>query len=268
MTSAGVAIHTALLEPKPVDTFLVAGGHGVDACRADDATLELIRRQAAVAKRVGSICTGALLLAQAGLLHGRKATTHWAYCDKLAREFPSVRVVSDAVFVIDEPVWTSAGVLAGVDMAMAMVERDLGRRMADYTARALVAPRRRVVGEPQISPQLSAEETEVRRIRQLMEWIAAHPGEDLSTTALADRVALSTRSLYRYFQHEVGQTPAAFVERVRVAAAQRLLMKTDHALERVARQSGFTSMVALRRAFVRMLGVTPKRYRQDLAPPP
>lgn len=264
VSSSGVVLTTAAGKPDPVDTFLVAGGFGSDAAISDAALIAFVRRQSRLARRTGSICTGAFLLARAGILNGRKATTHWNYCARLAREFPKVRVRPDAVYTEDGKIWTSAGVLAGVDLALALVERDLGRMTADYTARALVAPARRSLGEPQISPRLIAQEAETGRIRDLMEWIADNPAADLSPAALARRAALSTRSLHRHFQSEAHMTPAAFVEAARVAAARRLLAKTGKAGEQVARAAGFGTLATMRRAFVRVLGQTPARYRREL----
>ncbi len=264
ITSAGVVLVTDKASLKAVDTFLVAGGFGSDAATADAKLVKFVRDQSRMAGRTGSVCTGAFLLAQAGLLNGRKATTHWNYCARLAREYPKLKLKADAVYTEDAKVWTSAGVLAGVDLALAMVERDLGRAVADYTARTLVAPTRRSLGESQISPQLVAQEAEIGRIRKLMEWIAGHPAEDLSPPALAKRAALSKRSLHRHFQSEARMTPAAFVETARVAAARRLLAKTTKATEQVARAAGFGTLATMRRAFVRVLGVTPVQFRREL----
>jgi transcriptional regulator GlxA family with amidase domain len=264
ITSAGVVLSTDKANLKTVDTFLVAGGFGSDAATADARLVKFVRDQSRLAGRTGSVCTGAFLLAQAGLLNGRKATTHWNYCARLSREFPKIKLKADVVYTEDVKVWTSAGVLAGVDLALAMVERDLGRSVAAYTARALVAPARRGLGESQISPQLIAQEAEIGRIRTLMEWIAAHPAEDLSPAALAKRAALSKRSLHRHFQTEAHMTPAAFVESARVAAARRLLAKTTKAAEQVARSAGFGTLATMRRAFMRVLGVTPAQFRRDL----
>jgi transcriptional regulator GlxA family with amidase domain len=264
-TTAGVALETAKAKPEPVDTLLVAGGFGAETVMHDEALMKWIRSQALLARRTGSICTGAFLLAKAGLLKGRKATTHWNHCAEFARLFPDVTINADALYVEDRKVWTSAGVLAGVDLALAMVERDMGQLVANVTARALVAAAHRAQGEPQISPQLIAQQSEAGRIRRLMEWIAANPAKDLSPAALAKRAALSKRSLHRHFQSEVGQTPAEFVERSRVAAARRLLTRTDRGVEQIADAVGFGSLSTMRRAFIRVVGVTPAQFRRGLA---
>lgn len=264
-SSASVTLDTARASLAPVDTFIVAGGFGADAARGDGALIDFIRRQAGLSRRTGSVCTGAFLLAEAGLLDGRRATTHWAWCEEFARDFPKVTVDADAVYTEDGPVWTSAGVLAGVDMSMAMIERDLGARMAQYTARALVAVSRRSSGEPQISARLAAQEVDGARIRRLMEWIMDNPSADLSTQALAGRACLSVRSLQRHFSAEAGETPAVFVERARVEFARRLLATTDMKLDAVAVRSGFASVSTMQRAFARLLGQPPGRFRSTLA---
>ncbi len=264
-TSADVVIETARALVSPVDTFLVAGGFGAESAQGEKALLDYIRAEAPMARRAGSVCTGAFVLAATGLLDGRRATTHWAWRDAFTAAFPKVSLEPDAVYVEDGKYWTSAGVLAGVDMAMAMVERDLGLKMADYTARALVAESRRARGEPQISARLDAQAIEGARIRRLMEWIANNPGEDLSAVALAGRACMSIRSLQRHFAAEARETPAAFVERTRVESARRLLVTSDAKLDAVAAQAGFTSLSAMQRAFLRVIGLPPSQYRQRMA---
>ncbi len=264
-TSADATLETQPARPEDVDTFLISGGYGVDQARAHGDLIEYVRAQAARSRRTGSICTGAFILAQAGLLDGRQATTHWNWRQALAKEFPRIILAPDAVFVEDAPIWTSAGVLAGVDMALAMIEQDIGHGMASYTARALVAPQRRAPGAPQIGAQLQAQELELGRIRELMEWIAENPRADLSTSALAERACLSVRSLHRHFAHQTGVTPAAFVEDARIEAASRALTGTDMPLERVRAASGFRSLSAMKRAFARKYGVSPTQYRRGFA---
>lgn len=262
MTSAGVAMTSQPADVRDVDTLLIPGAHGSNLPRHQVALLDWIVAQSARAKRIGSIGTGSIILAQTGLLSGRRVTTHWAYAKEMALEFPDTCVVAGAVNVVDEPIWTSGGVLASVDMALAMVEADLGTRMADYVARRMVAKARRLPGEAQISAQILAQEPEIGRLRKLMEWIAENPTADLSVEALAERAALSRRCLERRFKRETRLTPAEFVERTRIDEARRLLARTDNTLERVAAAAGFNSLSTMRRAFIRALGITPSEYRR------
>jgi len=264
MTSGALTMGTGCADLQEVNTLLIPGAHGTNLPRNDSALLAWILAQSEKAQRIGAIGTGSLILAQTGLLSGRRVTTHWAYVDELAREYPDLSVVMDAVYVTDGPYWTSAGILAGIDMAMAMVEADLGRRMADYVARRMVAKSRRTLGEVQFSAQLQAQEVEVGPIRRLMEWIADNPSADLSVDALAERAALSRRGLHRHFKRETQLTPADFVERARVNEARRLLARTDQSLKRVADAAGFNSLIAMRRAFIRSIGITPAQYRKML----
>lgn len=245
----------------PVDTLLVAGGAGVWEAAGDEALLGWLRRAAAGVRRVGSVCTGAFLLAAAGLLDGRKATTHWRWCDKLAQDYPKVAVDPDPIFVRDGPIATSAGVTAGMDLALAMVEEDLGRASALAIARHLVLFVRRPGGQSQFSPLLELHAADRRGVRDLQEWIAGHLADDLSVEALAERAHMSPRNFARVFRKQVGSTPARFVERLRVDAARRSLEETDHGLERVARESGFGGADAMRRSFLRVVRVAPHDYR-------
>lgn len=265
-TSAGISIETAVADIRDTDTLLIPGASRPNLPLGDQAMIDWIVTQAARARRVGAIGSGSLVLAKTGLLAERRVTTHWAYVEEMAREFPDIRVAADAVYAVDGPFWTCAGVLAGVDMAMAMVEADLGRRIADYVARRMVAKSRRTLGEAQFSVQLQAQEAEIGRIRKLMEWIADNPGEDLSVGALAQRAALSRRSLQRHFKRETKLTPAEFVERARVHEARRLIARTDQSLDHVAAATGFGSLIAMRRAFLRSVGLTPSQYRRNVAP--
>lgn len=245
----------------PIDTLIVVGGPGVQTHREDAALVRGLARLAGRARRVASVCTGAWLLAEAGLLDGRRATTHWAACDDLAARFPEVRLEADRLFVEDGPVWTSAGVTAGMDLALAFVERDLGRDVALATARWLVMFVQRSGGQSQFSAQLSAQLAERDVLRELQAWIAEHPEADLSVPTLARRAAMSPRHFARVFRAQVGQTPAEYVERTRVEVARRLLERTGLDLGEVAAACGLVSPPRLRRAFVRQLGVAPSDYR-------
>lgn len=246
----------------PLDTLLVAGGFGVEAALADGETVPALRRLARRARRVASVCTGAFLLAEAGLLEGRRATTHWAYCDELARRYPSIRVERDPIFVRDGRVYTSAGVTAGMDLALALVEEDLGKDVALQVARWLVMFLKRPGGQSQFSAQLDMQLADRAPLKELQAWIADHPAEDLSVEALARRAAMSPRNFARVFAREVGATPARFVEKVRVEAARRRLEETDLGVDAVAAACGFGGAETMRRAFLRELRVNPADYRR------
>lgn len=263
-TSIGSSLDTSPFEPAPVDTFLLPGGADVaiDAVRRNAALLQRIRDQADISVRVGAMGPGALILAEAGLLRGRRIATHWTDSSRWT-SFQGVQFVADA-FTVDGKYWTSGGMLSGADLALAMVERDLGRAIADKTARHLVAEIRRSPGEPQLSPRLEAHDPERNRIRKLMQWIVENPDADLSTEALAQRANLSVRSLHRHFAAETGGTPARFVERARVQSALRQLARTDASLDAIAAGSGFGSRTTMQRVFARVLHVTPSQYRRRL----
>jgi transcriptional regulator GlxA family with amidase domain len=245
----------------PIDTLLIAGGTGVLAAVEDERLVRWVRRSAGRASRVASVCTGAFMLARAGLLDGRRAATHWASAGELARRHPAVRVDPDAIFVRDGDVWTSAGVTAGMDLALALVEEDLGRRAALEVARWLVVFVRRPGGQSQFSSHLRAQAAEREPLRELQEWMAAHLESDLSIPALAVRACMSERNFARAFGREVGMTPAAYVEALRVDHARVRLETTGQKLEAVATDCGFGTVETMRRAFNRRLGVGPAAYR-------
>jgi transcriptional regulator GlxA family with amidase domain len=210
---------------------------------------------------VVGLCTGSFVLAEAGLLDGRSATTHWAFCDELARRFPGVKVQPDPIYVRDGGVYTSAGATAGLDLVLALVEEDLGRRVALTVAQWMVVFLKRPGGQSQFSVQLSTQMAGRQPLRDMQAWVLDHPGADLSVEALARRVNMSPRNFFRVFVREVGMTPGRFVERVRVEAARRLLEETSRGVPDVATASGFGSQEAMRVAFRRALGVSPKGYR-------
>jgi transcriptional regulator GlxA family with amidase domain len=249
------------IDPASIDTLLISGGVGSPAASRDPALLEWIRGAAPQARRAGSVCTGAFLLASAGLLDGRRATTHWALCAELARAFPSVKVEPDAIFVHDRGVWSSAGITAGMDLALAMVEVDLGRAAALEVARVHVMFLKRPGGQSQFSSHLAAQMAGEGPLADLIAWVVEHPGADLRAEALARRAKMSLRTFARAFSRELGTTPADFVERVRVEAARRWLEESDEPVEGVASRSGFGDPERMRRAFLRRLGVPPKSYR-------
>ncbi len=242
------------------DTLVVVGGGGAIASR-DRGISRWIRRKAVRARRVASICTGAFLLAEAGLLDGRRATTHWKYAQELATRFPKVAVDPDPIFVRDGNIYTSAGVTAGMDLALALVEEDCGSAMALRVARMLVLFLRRPGGQAQFSGALAAQACDVKPLRELAVWIADNLGLDLSVRVLAARVAMSERNFARVFRQQFGVTPARYVERLRLEAARRELELGDKGMDDVAHAAGFGSTAMLRRALTRRHGINPRAYR-------
>jgi transcriptional regulator GlxA family with amidase domain len=248
---------------EPLDTLVVAGGRGVRDAEHDPDLLAWLEAAAQRSRRVTSVCTGAFLLARAGLLDGRRATTHWASCERLARRHPLVEVDPDPIFIRDGNVATSAGVTAGMDLALALVEEDLGADVAVEVARRLVLFARRPGGQAQFSVQLAAQAQAAPTppVRDLQAYIAEHLDADLSAPALADRAHVSQRTLARAFARDLGMTPAAYVERVRVEQARTRLEAGAAPLAAVARACGFGTAETMRRAFHRRLGVSPADYR-------
>jgi len=250
------------VDPSEIDTLIVAGGIGTRAAVRDEALIGSISRLADGARRTAGVCTGALLLAEAGLLDGRRATTHWGFCEQLARHYPAITVEPDPIFIRDGDVLTSAGVTAGMDLALALAEEDHGSEVALQTARMLVVYARRPGGQSQFSVQLAHQATEKEAWRDLQAWIAEHPDADLSVGALAGRMHLSERQLSRVFRRELGATPADYVEQVRVERARHLLEGGDTPLEQVARGCGFAGAEVMRRAFQRRVRTSPSEYRK------
>jgi transcriptional regulator GlxA family with amidase domain len=264
-TSSGLALATEDAETAlrpPVDTLIVAGGEGSRAAVRDDALVALLRLAAPRARRVASVCTGAFLLAGAGLLDGRRAVTHWASCDALSRLHPGVQVERDPIYVRDGNVYTSAGVTAGMDLALALVEEDLGHEVALTVARWLVLFLHRPGNQSQFSTHLSAQLADHQAIRELQGWMAGHLAADLSVEALAERAAMSPRNFARCFRREVGTTPARYVETLRLEAARRRLEESRQPIEGVAAGCGFGTAETMRRAFIRALGTGPAEYRR------
>jgi transcriptional regulator GlxA family with amidase domain len=245
----------------PLDTFVVAGGVGTVDVVQDSTVIEAVRRLAPQTRRMSSVCTGAFVLAEAGLLDGRRATTHWGSCDLLARRYPAVHVDPDPIFVRDANTWTSAGVTAGIDMALAMVEDDLGREAALAVARRFVVFLKRPGGQSQFSALLAGQFAEQPPLRDLQVWVAEHLADDLTVEHLAAQVAMSPRNFSRAFRREVGVTPARFVERVRVEAARRRLEDSLASVDEIAVACGFGTAETMRRTFLRVLRVTPSDYR-------
>jgi len=249
-------------ELKALDLFLVSGGQGSRVLEHDERVLTFIRRASAAASRTASICTGAILLAAAGVLDGKRATTHWAYAGKLARDYPKVTVDDDAIFVHDGDVWTSAGVTAGMDLALALVEHDLSREMALALARQHVMYLMRPGGQSQFSAQLAAQAVSDESIARVCSFIIENPREVLNVPQLASVARMSERTFARRFTQKAAMTPALFVERARLDEARRRLNESDLPLERIADEAGFGVSERMRRAFIRHLGVTPNRYRE------
>ncbi|MFF7039296.1 GlxA family transcriptional regulator [Streptomyces massasporeus] len=246
------------------DILLVPGGPG--SLRPDPRLVDWVRERGPRAARLVSVCTGAAVLAGAGLLDGRRATTHWAYCERIAREHPAVEIDPDPVYVRDGHISTSAGVTAGIDLALALVEEDLGRDAALTIARHLVVFLRRPGNQAQFSAQLAAQTAHREPLREVQRWITDHPDADLSVDTLADRARLSPRHFARAFRAETGMTPGRYVDRVRLEHARRLLEDTVDGVEEIARTSGYGTPEAMRRAFVRTLGTPPAEYRRRFRP--
>jgi len=266
-TSSGLGLVAAPLPPAgaPVDTLVIAGGSGVRAAASDASLVDWVRRRAGAARRVASVCTGAFLLSATGVLDGRRATTHWSVCADLAREYPAVRVEPDPIFINDGPVWTSAGVTAGIDLALALVEEDLGRATALAVARYLVVFLKRPGGQSQFSAALSLQ-AEEDRFSRLNTWIAGNLAADLSLGTLAREAGMSERSFSRRYAEATGATPARAVERLRVEGAPQLLSDTGLPVKAVAARCGFGAEETMRRSFLRLLAVTPQDYRARFSP--
>src|SRR4051812_1709623 len=245
----------------PIDTLICAGGTGVRDAARDERLIRWIKAAAKRSRRTASVCTGAFLLARAGLLDGRRATTHWSACAALARNYPEIQVEPDPIFVEDGGVYTSAGVTAGMDLALALVDEDLGRDVALEVARSLVLFVRRPGGQSQFSAQLAAQPAEREPLRELQAWIPDNLDDDLSVPALARRVSMSERNFARAFRREVGMTPAGYVETSRVEGARIALESGSEPVEVMAQRCGFGTVETMRRAFRRRLGVSPGDYR-------
>jgi len=270
VASAGLGLltHPLPTAQEPCDTLIVAGGSGVHEMSRDAQLVAWLREHAARSRRVASVCTGAFLLAAAGLLDERRAVTHWTRCAELAQRYPAVRVEADPIFIRDGTVWTSAGVTAGIDLALALVEEDVGRALALEVARHLVVFLKRPGGQAQFSAALSmqsAMQSAGDRFADLHAWIAENPSADLSVPALAARVGMSERSFVRHYRGATGSTPARAIEQLRVEAARRALGDTALPIKRIAVRCGFGSEETMRRSFLRVVGVTPQAYRERFA---
>lgn len=243
------------------DTLIVSGGLGYAASVRDPDLIEWLKRMGARSERIVSICTGAFILARAGLLDGCTATTHWNYCDELSRKYPSVKVRPDDLFVRQGKIYTSAGVTAGMDLALALIEEDWGREVALAVAQELVIFMKRPGGQSQFSNILAAQHYSAERFKELLVWIQTHPGESMEVERLADKIGMSPRNFARMFTREIGETPGKYVQRARVEAARRDLEDSRYDMERIASRCGFRSAEVMRRNFVKILNVSPSDYR-------
>ncbi|RQR32375.1 helix-turn-helix domain-containing protein [Burkholderia sp. Bp9143] len=264
-TDSGVVLQSVRLEDvfvDPVDTLLIAGGDLAAPPDASDALRACLARNLKRPRRIGSVCLGAFMLARLGVLDGREATTHWAVCERLQREHPSVVVKPDAIFVVSDGIWTSAGVSAGIDMALAMVEADLGHEAALKLARLLVLYLKRHGGQSQFSFELRRQIRDVQgRFDELHLWINDNLGTDLSVSVLAAVAHMSPRNFARVYQRETGKSPARAVEQIRLEAARRLLEEAPDSIKQIAHHTGFGDDERMRRVFVKTLGVSPQDYR-------
>ncbi|MCV6963059.1 AraC family transcriptional regulator [Mycobacterium intermedium] len=270
-TPTGLAfVSTPLPDPSDVadgiDTVIVPGGAGVDAARTDAELLAWIKAVADTARRVVTVCTGAFLAAEAGLLDGCRVTTHWAFADRLAREFPGVDVNPDPIFMrSSEKVWTAAGVTSGIDLALSLIEDDHGTEVAQTVARWLVLYLRRPGGQTQFAAPVWMPRAKRPSIREVQEAIEAQPGGSHSIEELAQRAAMSPRHFTRVFTEEVGEAPGQYVERIRTEAARRQLEETDDTVVAIAARCGFGTAETMRRNFIRRIGISPDQYRKAFA---
>ena len=266
-TEQGIVIDSSKApdELVGVDSLVVVGGSPSKVM--DPRLVEWVRRNHANARRVASVCGGAFILAEAGLLNGLEATTHWDFCRKMRRDYPATIVREDAIYIPGDHVWTSAGVTSGIDMALAMVEEDYGREVALAVARFQVVFLKRPGGQSQFSAPLRSQAVD-GPLATLLAWIIENPEADLSTEVLAERANMSLRNFHRAFKGAAGVSPAQWVEGARVEHAKRLLEQTEQQVEQIALRSGFGSYERMRRAFVRRLTVSPTDYRARFSPRP
>jgi transcriptional regulator GlxA family with amidase domain len=260
--SMGMTVQTAAFDRAAIDTLIVGGGTGIEPCSPP--LLEDIRRAARRARRVASICTGAFALADASLLDGRRATTHWMFARELAARYPQVTVEEDRIYIADGPVWTSAGMTAGLDLALALVEADRGVGVARQIARALVMYHRRAGGQSQFSALLELA-PKSDRVQRALSFAKGNLREELSVERLAEAAALSPRQFSRLFVAETGRTPAKAVEQLRLEAARLMMEEGRHPVEAIARETGFADRERMRRAFVRAFGQPPQAIRRSVA---
>jgi len=269
-SSSGLTVtpHASLARtPAAIDTLIVAGGYGREQAAADPVLLEWIRRTSKTARRTASVCTGAFLLAEAGLLTGRRATTHWKSHSGLAQQYPDVEVDPDPIYIRDGRIWTSAGITAGIDLSLALIQEDLGRKVAMQVARHLVVFLNRPGGQAQFSAPLEAQTAAANgnapnRFTPLHDWVAENVAGDLRVERLAEQAGMSPRTFARVYTAKMGTTPARMVERIRIEAVRRNLEESDTPIKQIATLCGFGQEERLRRAFGRQVGTTPAEYRR------
>jgi transcriptional regulator GlxA family with amidase domain len=261
VSACGVSVNTVALRRAEIDTLVAIGGLGAVAASQSPSMISLVRKVAPRARRVASVCSGAFLLARAGLLDGRRATTHWEYANKFQQDFPRVRMECDQIYVRDGHIWTSGGVTAGIDLALALIEDDVGLAAAQRTARVLVVYHRRTGGQAQFSEMLNMEPA-TDRLRRALSYAREHLHEDLPVERLADAVHIGARQFSRLFVRETGETPAKAVERLRAEVAHSEVTGTTDSIEAIARRVGFASPERMRRAFVRLYGQPPQAVRR------
>jgi transcriptional regulator GlxA family with amidase domain len=244
----------------PIDTLVIAGGPGAENGSYDPNFIAWIAKAGSQARRVASICTGAFLLAEAGLLNGKQAVTHWTFCDRLARDYPKVAVRPEPIFLRDGSIYTSAGITAGIDLSLTLVEEDHGHETALRIARFLVMFLVRPGGQAQYSHMLSHQAVTSQPLRELQVWMLQHLREPLTVESLAERIGMSARHFTRVCLREIGMNPGQFVDRMRVEAAQQIIDSSSRGLKEIADSCGFQSADAMRRTFLRVLGVTAAEY--------
>ena len=265
LSSCGLTLH---LDPfdantESIDTLIVSGGteEGLKTAAADDAFIGWLASQAKTVRRLASVCTGAFLLGYVGVLEGKRATTHWGSCDRLQTMFTGINVDADAIFTKDGNIYTSAGITTGIDLSLSLVEEDLGHAVASQIARNLVLYLRRPGGQSQFSAALQTQVQPSDRLQGAIDWIVTHLNEDLTVLRLAERSGMSERNFARIFLQETGETPAKFVNRLRLDQIRLLLTDTEWPLERIASRCGFCSADVMRRSFLDTFGINPSEYR-------
>jgi len=263
-SESGIGFETAPLPgpDEPIDTLVIPGGDGVEQARKDKDLVEWIARTAPRCRRVATVCTGTFLAAEAGLIDGCRVTTHWAWAGRLSEEFPALKVDADPIYIQDGNFWSSAGVTAGIDLSLSLVEADLGTEVAQTVARWLVMFLHRPGGQTQFATPVWLPRAERSAVRSVQADVESSPEKDHRIPAMADAASMSVRHFTRVFTAEVGEAPGKFVERVRVDAARRELETTDDTLDVVARRCGFGTAETLRRVFHRRLMVAPDSYRR------
>lgn len=259
-------LETWILKPEdtPIHTLVVVGGDGAIEAALDRRLVEQVRQLAARSIRVCSVCSGALVIAAAGVLDGRRAVTHWEDCEQLAREYPAVKVEPDPIYIKDGNIWTSAGITAGIDMALAIIEEDLGKPAAMEMARSLVTPMVRSGGQSQFSPELDRQARDTKgRFALLHAWIGEHIQQRISVDDMAQECGMSSRNFSRRYTETMGTSPARAIEIIRVDAARALLTASDQSIKSVAADCGFKDDERMRRAFLRHVKTSPSQYRKQ-----